>query len=324
MSNKIANYNGLTKKQKKKMPKKTIVIICLFPLMLLLLLLIANSEAKRYKYKISVVMPVYNTEAYLDKSIKSVLNQTMRDFELIIVNDASSDNSLNIINKYAAQDKRIRVINMPQNSGAAAARNEGIKYIEGKFSLFVDSDDVLQFNMLQKMYDEALKRNLDIVVCDAIVYDHEMQRISYDNAISSSLLQLDYLKNKKLTTFSYLSAPYTFFQICNKVPWNKLIKTSLIKKHNLQFDNTPKHNDTLFITKALVYAKRIGVIPDKLYVYNYKRSGSISDKNPSPDKELYEEIFGKVKKFLIQENLYEKLQTSFLIWYKSFTNDDEE
>ena len=115
------------------------------------------------KVKISVIVPVYNVEKYLSKCLESVLNQTFKDFELIIVNDGSTDNSQGIIDKYSSIDSRVISL-LKKNGGQGSARNYGLQYANGEFITFIDSDDWVELTMFEEMYNFAIKNNSDVVV----------------------------------------------------------------------------------------------------------------------------------------------------------------
>ena len=115
--------------------------------------------------KVSIIVPVYNMQNYLKKCFDSLINQTLADVEIIVVNDESTDNSPEIIEAYALMDKRIKVINR-KNGGLSMARNSGMSVATGEYIGFVDSDDWVELEMYEKMYDLASKHSADIVICD--------------------------------------------------------------------------------------------------------------------------------------------------------------
>ena len=273
--------------------------------------------------KISIVMPVYNTEFYLKKSISGVLNQTFKDFELILVNDGSTDNSLEIMRKFAKQDQRIKLINLKKNSGAGAARNEGIKHITGEYTLFVDSDDFMFPVMLERMYDHAQKNNLDMVMCLAYAINSRSKKMLplslVDEYISFSY---DYLQENNISVFSYKDLPKNFFQISRKFVWDKLIKTSIIKENNLYFDNVPNHNDSFFITMAMLHAQRIGYITDRVYLYTEGRFDAISRKVEYNVKSIYH-TFVKIRDELERMGILDELSDSFTEWLQYYIPDDQ-
>ncbi len=303
---------------------KTLYVIILFPVALALSILGYYLLVPQYKYQISVIMPAYNSEQYIEESIESILTQSFKDFQLIIVNDASTDKTQQIAERFAKKDSRIKLINLPQNSGAASARNEGIKHIEGKYTIFVDSDDWLLTNMLEELYNHSEKYNLDMNICQAHIFDNEKQELTREGSYvnENSFLQYTYLKGKNLTVFSYKNIPTNFFQISLKYTWNKLIKSSIIKKNNLQFDNVKKHNDSYFITMAMLHAKRIGYIPNRLYVYRINRKNAISDIHKKEYQSVYQ-TFKKIKESLIEMDLYKTLYKSYNKWLYDFIPEHE-
>ena len=126
--------------------------------------------------KVSIIIPVYNVEKYLKKCLDSVVNQTLKDIEIIVVNDGSPDNSQKIIDEYAKKYSQIASYTK-ENGGLSDARNYGIKKSKGKYLAFIDSDDFIDHDMIKKMYNKAVKENLDIVVCNSVeVYENGLKR----------------------------------------------------------------------------------------------------------------------------------------------------
>ena len=148
---------------------------------------------------ISVIVPVYNSVKYLDKCIQSILNQTYKNFELLLVNDGSSDNSLEICNLYALKDDRVKVIDQ-SNGGVSSARNAGIDYAKGEWITFVDSDDWVHKDYLLQRVALAEERNADVVYCDAEnVYEK-----------SSSIFKMPDLINEKTQINAWIEARSTY------------------------------------------------------------------------------------------------------------------
>lgn len=119
---------------------------------------------------ISVIIPVYNVEKYLEQCLDSVINQNLQDIEIICVDDGSTDNSPSILEKFSSKDNRIKIFSK-ENGGQASARNLGIKKAKGKYIAFVDSDDFIKEDMFVKLYDVAENNNLDIAMCKIALYD---------------------------------------------------------------------------------------------------------------------------------------------------------
>ena len=193
------------------------------------------------KPDISIIIPAYNAEKYIEKCIESLLTQTKKELEIIIVNDGSKDNTEDIIKKY--DDKRI-VYFKNKNQGIGKTRNFGIKKSTGKYLMFVDSDDYLEKDACELLYNKAEKDDLDLVICD---FYRE-----YDNKLIEEKI-IDF-KNTSLK-----DKPEILYKV-NLSPWNKLYKSEMIKNNNIYFDEEFKYEDTPFVFIALDKAKKIGKV----------------------------------------------------------------
>ena len=195
--------------------------------------------------KYSIIVPVYNTGKYLDKCIISLINQDYKDYEIIIVNDGSTDNSLDIIDKYSSKYDNIHNYNK-ENGGLSSARNYGIEKSSGEYLLFVDSDDYLDNNAL-KIIDENIKDN------DILVFNFYM-----DNGKSI---------NVKNTYFDNISDKCKKFVTANPSACNKVIKRSLFIDNNIKFIDGIYYEDLATIPSFILYTKNINYINDSLYYY---------------------------------------------------------
>lgn len=198
--------------------------------------------------KVSIIIPVYNSEKYLQNCLESIKNQTEKDFEVIIINDGSTDNSKLIIADYL-KDKRFKLIDQ-KNQGIGYSRNKGIEESKGQYVVFIDSDDSIEKNFLEEMLKKIEKDNLDIVVCDYIEENEETKE--YNETLIPPFENTTIKENKELL----LSI--------NKAPWNKIYKKELIK--DIRFPEDLKYEDTQFICEALKNAK-IGKINQCLNHY---------------------------------------------------------
>ena len=215
--------------------------------------------------KVSVVVPVYNVEEYLEKCLTTLVNQTLKDIEIIVVNDGSPDNSQKIIDKYAKKYDNIHAYKK-ENGGLSDARNYGIKKATGEYIAFVDSDDYIELDMYEKMYNKAKSGNFDMVVCDLnYVYPDKLVR-AYSN------IPTDTTNIKKAMLNIYPSA------------WNKIFKRKLL--NNLEFKKGIWFEDVEFIYRLLPHIKTIGVVHEPFYGY-LQREGSITRKQ---DKRIYNYI----------------------------------
>ena len=202
--------------------------------------------------QISVIVPVYQVEAYLPQCIDSILAQTFRDFELILVDDGSQDRSGAICDEYAGKDNRICVVHT-QNRGAAAARNTGLQRASGNYIAFVDGDDRLAENVLGRMYAAILDPPCDLVVCNFLhVFSEEKNNFSppLQNIAISGREVLAHQKNQK---------NYGLWTVV----WNKLYKRTVLE--TLRFPEGKYFEDEFFSDQLYLRCASIRVIPDVLY-----------------------------------------------------------
>lgn len=198
--------------------------------------------------KVSIIVPVYNTAKYLDKCINSLLNQTLEDIEVIIINDGSPDNADKVINSY--KDKRIKYIKKA-NEGIGKTRNLGIEESTGEYLMFIDSDDYIGLDCTEKMYNRAKKDNLDIVISNYFEdRDGVITEIKFPSFPDSSLEECPELLNK-----------------VNLGPCNKIYKRELFEDKNNRFEENLKYEDAPFVCKLLCNAKKIGKIDECLSYY---------------------------------------------------------
>lgn len=170
---------------------------------------------------LSFIVPVYNTEKYLEKCLNSILNQTCKDFEVIVINDGSKDDSDKILKKYEEKySEQLRVIRQ-ENHGIGYTRNKGIELAAGKYITFIDSDDAIEPTYCEKLCGMAEKNNLDMVVCDYYeVYEMSGEK-KYWEVVDFGVTDLK-------------DTPKLLFEI-NSSPWNKIYRTELLKKMKLDF-----------------------------------------------------------------------------------------
>ncbi len=197
------------------------------------------------KYKISVIVPVYNAEKYLSKCIKSILDQTIDGIEIIIVNDGSTDNSLQIAKELAKINNNIKIISQ-ENKGPIVARIEGYKVATGMYIGFVDNDDFLENNMYEELYNNAIDKNADIVICNYKFYPKSV-------------------KNKKKWFNEYKGIVDDKFVNKNNLLWNKIVKKSYLEKINI-IELLDKIGESAY-TIALIKTEKIVTINKELYNY---------------------------------------------------------
>lgn len=234
---------------------------------------------------VSIIVPVYNVEKYLRKCLDSLVNQTLSDKEIIIVNDGSPDGSQVIIDEYVSKYPFVKAY-IKENGGLSDARNYGIARANGDYIAFVDSDDYVDEEMYKTMYEKAVSENFDIVVCDfeEIYSDHNLQWIS---RLEKDLKNPEEVKGHM--TDIYPSA------------WNKIYKKELFS--NLQFKKNVWFEDVELCYRMLPYVKSIGAVHQPFYKY-LQREGSISKSN---DQRIYHcmDNWNGIVEFYKTNHLYE-------------------
>ena len=259
--------------------------------------------------KVSVIIPVYNVELYLRQCLDSVINQTLQDIEIILVDDGSTDSSLSICNEYANKDERITVLQQ-RNKGAGAARNKGLKIAKGEYLSILDSDDYFELDMLEVMYNQAKKDDLDILICDSQDFEMHSQRICNNTSVRKELLP-----DKKI--FCYLDIPKYVFGFCVGWSWDKLYKRDFVINNNLKFQNLRSTNDMFFVFMSLVLAKRISYIDKILVTHRQNRPNQLS-KTRDKDPFCFIDAIYALKKGLEKIKLYKLLEQSYINWTLDF------
>jgi len=218
---------------------------------------------------ISVIVPIYNVEKYLSKCIESIINQTYKDLEIILVNDGSLDNCPRICDEYAKKDNRIKVIHK-ENGGVSTARNIGLDKALGDYIFFVDSDDYLDLRMIEVLYNNMKKYKADISMCNYIRVDN------YDVKVSNNEEQIEIYSNIQALNRLYKDT-YTFHEdyALFIAPWNKLYKKELFD--NLRYPIGKIYEDGATIYKVLYKSNKI-VHTNQILYYYYQSPNSISRK----------------------------------------------
>ena len=217
------------------------------------------------KALVSVIIPVYNTEEYLEECLDSVCNQTLGDIEIICIDDASNDSSSEILERYARNDDRIILLKNKFNQGQSISRNKGLEIATGEYITFLDSDDLMEHSAYEKLYDFAHDYNHDMVVFDAVRFNDEgvewksvlHSKAGYDRVY----IQTNVFEHKNLIYDTSIS---------------KFIKKDFLDENNFKFIENVLYEDLLFSMEVLCASKSLGVFPDVKYYwrvrYGYKKS----------------------------------------------------
>lgn len=219
--------------------------------------------------KISVIMPIYNARQHLDELIAAIKKQTFEDYEVICVDDDSTDDSLRILQEIADGDGRFTILHQ-EHAGAGAARNYGFSVAKGEYVIFLDSNQRFAPDLLEKLYQAAVINRADIVACN-------YSRVSLSgketrqSGIYTRWLPAD------VVVFSYRDCPDNIMRITSAVVWNKIYRRDFVQQHGLRFDELLTCNDVSFVAVSLATAERITYITDSLVRYRVPRSSSIKN-----------------------------------------------
>ncbi|WP_348702395.1 glycosyltransferase family 2 protein [Turicimonas muris] len=264
---------------------------------------------------LSIVVPVYNGEKYLAEFIDILLSQTCQDFEVIFIDDGSTDNSAALIN--ASLSKGNFSFFFQKNKGAGAARNSGLSRCKGDYVWFADCDDRFSVYFVERMYGVAKSSNSEVVVClsDNFVHSTGNYEIN-DYSVRKDLLPNDYQKG-----FSPHSVQRDFFHLFVWWPWDKIFNLNFIKKYNIQFDELRSTNDLFFVCLACLLSTRITIIEEVLAHHRINNPCSVSNnRNRSALNALIalEHLFSELKtqKLLADRKVdFYNYLVGFLSWH---------
>lgn len=215
------------------------------------------------KPKVSVIVPVYNVEKYVGKCMESLVNQTLKDIEIICVDDCSTDGSLSIIESYAKKDKRIKIVKHKKNSGRSASRNTGIKSSQAPYIMCCDSDDFYSPTMCEELFNAIEKSGADIAMCGMnIIYETDQELKSSDD---------EYYKVKHTGT---KPVTHSLTDSCDVSVCNKIFKRSIIDVYSIKFPNGLNYEDAYWFFVYMLWAKHATFVNKKLYNY-IRHTGSI-------------------------------------------------
>lgn len=261
--------------------------------------------------KISVIIPCYNVEKYIRQCLESVVNQTMKDIEIICVDDGSSDGTIEILQEFQEKDNRIKVIEQ-SNSGAGAARNNGLRIATGKYLSFLDSDDFFEPNMLEESFLSAENYQADFVVFNSNQYHMDKERF----VETSWVLHMQDIP--PYMPFNYRQLTDNVFRTFVGWAWDKLYRRSFVLEHNLWFQEQRTTNDMLFVFSALVTAKKITVVNKVLAHQRRGNSESLSVTREKSWHCFYDALI-ELKKRLESENIFRELEKDYINYALHFS-----
>lgn len=260
------------------------------------------------KTKVSIIIPVFNADLYLEDCLNSVLTQSLKDIEVICINDNSKDESLKILQNFAKNDKRIKIIDLKSTFGQSHARNKGLLAAKGEYIGFVDADDFAEPEMFEKMYTSAIEKNSEIVMCKAKVFDEKVKNYKDD-----SYFALDCFDEKFYEKPFNHQQTVDFMTKINVSVWNKLYKTDFLKENNINFIEGFIYEDLPFFFQTYTKAKKVTLLNDFLYVYRINSKNSTmtrTDKNVKDRVDMMSYTYDILQK----QTYFKKEKAKILNW----------
>ena len=247
---------------------------------------------------VSIIIPIYNSEKYLNECMEAIESQTYRYIEILCVDNGSVDKSLDILREHEIRDKRIKILKTNEK-GVSRARNLGINNADGEYIMFVDSDDLIDKKAVEKMIGVAIRQNSDIVLCtnSLINTKGKERKLSFELEYSS---EDNLVKNEQEHTFEYMYKKGLGIQI-----WNRIIKRDILISNNIRFDENMSYDEDMFFSwKTVIYSNIINIISEDLYKYRLTKSSAIM-KYHNNLKEKYDIAFNEIKSELHKKGVNE-------------------
>ena len=260
---------------------------------------------------VSVIVPVYNVESYLRQCLDSITGQTLKNIEIICVDDSSTDGSKSILEEYAERDGRVKVITQ-SNKGAGAARNNGLSVAKGKYLSFLDSDDFCESDMLELAYNKAEEDQADFVVFQSDQYYTE----------ENKYVEVPWtLREKEIppyTPFSHRQMTDNIFKVFVGWAWDKLYNREFVLKNHLLFQEQRTSNDLLFVFSAVAIAKRISVVKKVLAHQRRDAKDSLSKTRENSWHCFYDALIA-LRDRMVEEGLYKEVEKDYINYALHFS-----
>lgn len=256
--------------------------------------------------KVSVIIPMYNAREHVRECLDSLTNQTLKEIEIICVNDGSTDDTQSILEEYAKKDERIVILNQG-NLYAGVARNNGMNHASGEYLIFLDADDFFKAEMLERMYNKAVSHKADICICSVIAYSERDKEYRGSN----HYLREDLLPENVPFSPRDEEIRDSLFQMTIPAPWNKLFKKSFINQEGITFDTLKRANDLYFSYLAMAVAERITVVSDKLVNYRVDLESSLQGTNKGGTLEFFTAL-NHLKNELEKRDLWEIFEKTYI------------
>ena len=239
--------------------------------------------------RVSIIIPVWGVEKYIGKCLDSLVNQTLEDIEIIVVNDGSLDNSQSIIDKYVAKHPDKVKSYIKENGGQGSARNYGIKVSTGEYIAFVDSDDFVELDMFEKMYNKAKKDKSDIVICGSYNVCENYSKKEIDAFITNYDTDLENMMFGKMAV------------------WNKIYKRNIIIDNKITFKEKVWYEDLAFTLKAIINSSKFSFIDEPFYDYLIRQGSTMNNSNVERNLEILE-AFDDVLNYVEKNRKHEYIE----------------
>ena len=263
--------------------------------------------------KVSVIIPVYNVEKYLRQNLESVANQTLKDIEIICVDDGSTDSSFEIVKEFAEKDSRFIAVSQ-ENGGAGAARNNGLRRAKGKYLSFLDSDDFFDEKMLEEAYNKAEATQADFVVFQSDQYYEETKEFK------DVSWTLRYAEIPPYEPFGRRAMTDNVFKVFVGWAWDKLYNREFVLKNNLWFQEQRTSNDMLFVFSAVAIAKRIACVEKGKVLAHQRRNNKDSLSNTREKSwDCFYHALTALKQRLVDEGIYKELEKDYINYALHFS-----
>ena len=270
--------------------------------------------------KITVISPVYNNSKYLRKSIESVLNQTFKDFEYLIVDDCSTDNSVQIIEEYAAKDSRIRLIKLKKNKGQGYIRNMALKKAQSDYVIYFDADDFYEPDAFELLYKQITKNNNEFVMFKHSKYDVKKGELKEEKS--------RYKPFENILDNPHINLQEVRYSLRSCFVWVALYKKEFLIKNNIKFGNYRLAEDVPFVAKTFACGTDVSIINKNLYTYNiYETSSTFQISNKhwlyifKSRRDIYKEVI-KIKNPIVIDTFLRYYIRSVLNWFNQYTKFD--
>lgn len=275
--------------------------------------------------KVSVILPVYNVQDYLRECLDCLINQTLKEIEIICVNDFSTDQSLDILNEYAQIDNRITILNNEANLGAAYSRNVGIKFAKGEYLSIFDADDFYDVFLLEKVYLKCVREKADLGIYDYATYNNTSQKTN------NIVLSLHFYNQVKDDPFQLNQIKDSVFQMWTCSPCTKMYRRNFIIESGIEFQNLKNANDTYFGNMVIALADKVVYIDSEKPLYYYRINVSTqTSRNRHKAPTCIWEATVLIRNSLIEKGIFDLCNQSFhsyavsnLIYSLSFVEGEQ-